>query len=314
MKTLKKIGLLLLVLSMVTTSCKKDDDDGPWYELVKLDISREPDYRINILFQVQDDRGIGVAGLESKDFIATEDGKEVTESELLIKPKKQIPIEVKTILLLDNSNSVKEVLDQIKEAAVTLVNNKPDYQKMMVYTFAEDYVQVQDLTADKATLIAAIESITISEQPQTTNLYGALVKASEIDIWDSNYSMTEIRETNLICFTDGDDAADLVTLQDAKTALQDKRVYMLGLGQDLTPDIMKQLGIFYNAEDISKLEEVFLGIQSDIVNTANSYYWLYYDTAKRGDKQYTLRLNVRDNSNGSGFVEALFNPQNMVIE
>jgi hypothetical protein len=306
MTNLKTFILLLLVVPFLFVSCNKDDDDsGPYYELIQLDLDFEAPYRINILFQVRDNEEVGIAALTADDFLIKEDGSEVgAESGVAITPTESVDIEVKTLLLLDNSKSVADNLNQIKTAAIALVDQAPDYQKMAVYTFSETSTMLLDFSFDKVAIKSAINSIEAETGASTTNLYGALIDASEVSMWTENFSIESIRTSNLICFTDGDDVAGIHTLQDAQTALVNKTIYMLGLGADLNESNMQSLGTFYSAENIDALSTVFLDIQQDIENTANSYYWLYYDTPKRGSNTYELRVEIRDNSNNSstGFI------------
>ena len=67
------------------------------------------------------------------------------------------------------------------------------------------------------------------------------------------------------------------TLQEAVNALRTRdRVYTVGLGSEIEPDVLAQLGTagFFSIDEAGQLEQRFSDIQADIVATANSFYWL----------------------------------------
>ena len=302
MKNISKFFILCAIVMVSLAACKKDKDTGPYYEIEQLsDLDIGLPHQINIMFQVRDKDQVGIAGLTSSDFVVKENGKQVgSESQVAVKPSEAVGIVVKTILLMDNSASIDSVREDIKAAAIALVNQKPDYQQMAILTFSSNAAVLQELTADKRT------------STMSTNLHGALVFAGNMmdePDWEEEFSFEMIKTSNLICFGDGDDTQGLVKASEAISALQGKKVYMLGLGNELDEDAMKQFGEFYPAENIEVLQEVFGSIQADIESTANSYYWLYYQSPKRGGNTHILRLELAGNSNKSksGYIEAEFN-------
>ncbi len=311
MKNLQRFLMTFAVLAIIFGGCDKDDDNaGPYYTMVKLsDLELELPHQINILFQVTDKNNIGVANLTSDNFQVKEDGLKVgSEGQITITPRNQVAITLKTILLIDISLSVEGVFDDIKTAAKELITQMPDYQQVELQVFSTNPSVVQVLTSDKDLLKTAIDNLKIGTS--STNLYGVLVNAGNTDIWETEYSTDAIREGNLICFTDGNHTTgNEFTKEQAITALLGKKVYMLGLGNELDQNIMRQLGEFHHAADVTKLKDVFINIQENIENTANSYYWLYYQSPKRGDFDYNLQLEIIGNSNTSptGYFSDTFN-------
>ncbi len=305
----KIIYLLFAVIFFSLAACKKDDATEPHYTMELLeDVIIEQPNRVNLFFQITNRNNVGISGKQASDFIVKENGKQVgSESQVSIKPEGTVDVLVKTILLIDNSISLEADLSKIKEAAIALINQKPEYQKIAIYTFSSNPQLVQEMTANRAALITAINAIQIGTS--STNLYGALVETGNADIWTEHYSIDSIRCGNLICLTDGDDTQGSVTKQAALNALSNKKVYMLGLGNEMDENIMKEFGTFLRAENISKLEDVFMQIQTDIDNTANSFYWLYYQSPKRGDNDHILRVEIDGNVNGSSnsYIEVTFN-------
>lgn len=311
---MKNLQLILLAVLIVTAfGCKKEDDapnpNLTYYAVKQLaPISTQLPNRVNILFRVFDKDDLGIPDLVSEKFIVKENDKVVgSESQVTIVPTEEVDMEIKTVLLLDNSGSVDTDLPQIKEAAIALVNTMKSYQKMMIFTFSSEAELIQELTGNKSELISAINSIEIGTN--STNLYGSLIRGASQDVWNEHFSIDSIRSANLICMTDGDDTQASVTKEAAILALSGKKVYMLGLGQEMDANIMAELGEFYSATDISALEGIFADIQGNIERNANSYYWLHYDSPKRGDNYHTLRLEIKNNSNTdtNSFIETKFN-------
>lgn len=297
--------LSLAIIAINLSSCSTIEPD---YYITKLDFSIERPHQINILFHVYDDNGNGVPGLESEDFLITEDNKEIgLESDVKIKPTTEVQIKVKTVLLLDNSTSIDNELDKLKDAAIALIKQMPDYQEISIFVFSSNIDRLTNFTSDKDKLIKAIESIGIGSS--STNLFGALATIGYMDFWVQNFSIDSIRSSNLICFTDGDDTQGSVQLKTALNALNEKKVFMVGLGEDLNRNTLMQFGDFYPASNIRKLKNVFLGVQTSIENYARSFYWLYYQSPKRGNFDHTLRIGLKNNQNtsSSGTIEARFN-------
>ena len=101
----------------------------------------------------------------------------------------------------------------------------------------------------------------------------------------------------LVVFTDGSDTQGRHTLQEALNALRPRnRVYTVGLGSEIEPDVLRQLGTagFVSIDDAGELEQKFREIQEDIVATANSFYWLSYSSPKRGYSQHQLLVTIKD--------------------
>ncbi|GEM_PF-5418312 len=103
----------------------------------------------------------------------------------------------------------------------------------------------------------------------------------------------------MILITDGSDTQASSTLQQALTDIGTKKVYTVGLGDEQDKDALKQLGTadYYELSDYSELAQKFEDIQKDIEAYANSFYWLYYKSPKRGDNVHELTLKVPENKN-----------------
>ncbi|MDA0746794.1 MAG: SUMF1/EgtB/PvdO family nonheme iron enzyme, partial [bacterium] len=254
---------------------------------------------INIMFQVTDPDGRGVASLSTEDFEVLEDDRAVspTESAMRITKGDKMPYHLKTVLLLDNSASVGGNLSTIKAAALELVKNIAPQQSIAVYQFSEAPVLVQDFTEDPTLLTDAINSISLGFA--TTNLYGSIKTA--LSRWTDKYSTSKVEQGFLVVLTDGSDTQGSSTFNQALGARGNKKVFTVGLGNEIEPDVLQQLGNagFFHISDVGDLADRFRKIQSNIALASESFYWLNYMSPKRGNNVHTLALRLQNTQNPS---------------
>jgi hypothetical protein len=237
---------------------------------------------VDIMFAVTDKDKKGVDWLGNLDFKVLEDGSNVSASESFryVKKMKQVPSKTKTVLMIDNSNSIGTNLSTLKTAAINFVNQMAENQQIALYSFSSTTNLLQDFTTNKTTLINAINAIALGFP--STNLYGSFITG--VGRWTDLYSPDLIEQGQLIMFTDGDDTQGSSTLVGAVVARGLKRAYLVGLGADINPANLNSLsnpGPYYAVTNISQLSEAFYQIQCDIVRYANSFYWLNYMSPKR---------------------------------
>ncbi len=285
------------------------------FRLVEHRITTEEPSFVNILFQVIDFDNWGVTSLTTEHFEVREDDQVVspTESAMRVQKREAIPhrFKLKTVLMLDTSTSVKEHLEQIKQAAVILVENMTENQEIALYEFSEKPVLLQDFTNDAAALTKAIREIRLGFP--TTNLYGSIITGTRR--WADIFTTTEVQQGFLVILTDGSDTQGSYTLSEALAARGNKNVYTIGLGNEIDPDVLRELGNagFFQISDVSKLADQlaqrFIEIQTRIVSFADSFYWLRYLSPKRGDREHTLALSVKGNQIDY-MIEGTFNSRN----
>ena len=271
------------------------------FRLVEHRITTEEPSFVNILFQVIDSDNWGVTSLTTEHFEVREDDQVVspTESAMRVQKREAIPhrFKLKTVLMLDTSTSVKDHLEQIKQAAIILVENMTENQEIALYEFSEKPELLQDFTDDVAALAKAIREIRLGFP--TTNLYGSIITGTRR--WADIFTTTEVQQGFLVILTDGSDTQGSYTLSEALEARGNKNVYTIGLGNEIDPDILRELGNagFFQISDVSKLAdqlaERFIEIQKRIVSFADSFYWLRYLSPKRGGREHTLALSVKGN-------------------
>lgn len=310
-----KVFLLSLIGVTLMVSCAKDKNDTPslpGYKIIEYgDVSENTELPcfINVMFQVTDMEGNGVSTLSTNDFEVLENDAAVspTESAMQIRKQDVIPYTLKTVLLIDNSFSVGDNLSEIKSAAKSLALSKMDNQEFAIFVFSENPELLQDFTSSTSELTSAIDNIELGMP--STNLYGSYAEA--VQMWEDYYETDQIEQGFMIAFTDGSDTQGSSTLGTALTARGDKKVYMVGLGDELEPEVLEDLGNagYYSIDDVTELADKFAEIQDEMADFANSFYWMNYMTPKRGDNDHTLRLYILNNSNtgSDSYVEGSFN-------
>ena len=276
------------------------------FDLNRHDITTELPSFVNILFEVRDSLGRGVNALTTGHFEVRENDQVVspTESAMRIRKRDVISYSLKTVLMLDTSTSVKQQLDQIKSAAISLVENMTEQQEIALYEFSEEPVLLQDFTNDAAALTKAIREIRLGFP--TTNLYGSVITGTRR--WQDIFTTTEVQQGFLVILTDGSDTQGSRTLEEALRARGKKNIYTIGLGNEIEPDVLRRLGNagFFHLNDVSELADLFIEIQIEIALLADSFYYLNYLSPKRGDRYHSLALTVKGNQLNS-MIQGRFN-------
>jgi hypothetical protein len=278
-------------------SCTYDEDRA--LVMSSFGVSVEPAIReVRVLMQVQNEVGRGVGGLPVEDFVVAENGRKIgVESNATISAE-TIPFEIPTVLLLDLSSSVEDLVPQIKEATTALIDNKTDNQQIAIYVFDKETRLIQDFTDDAATLVAAVDAIPESELFDSTNLYGAIIDVA--DTWQDEVSMERI--INGMLGADG----------------KLKKIYVAALdGPDLDRGPLQQLSFgtmgFFEASDITALQQIFLDIQSEITDLSNSFYLLTYTSPITNPEANSESLEVailgNSNTSDSGRIRAAFDSE-----
>lgn len=300
--------------------------EGPiWSFTTKSSTNYSPGYLINsfgivtywpniirALFQVTDLNNKGITNLTSSDFEVYEDGKKISshESLLNISKKESNYFLFNTVLMIDNSSSITDDdgsnLTSIKSAAKDFVNNMFEQQNVAIYSFSGTTNLVLDFTpvTDKAKIFSAIDGI--QKGARSTDLYGAVITASSRIKQYMNAD--SIISGAIVLFTDGDDTQGSHTLEQALNSVNGKNVYTIGLGTDLNPEILSFIGKngYYPIADINQLSNTFISIQQELSNLSNSFYWLEYQTPKRGNFNHLLQILIINNPVNS-ILEATFN-------
>lgn len=279
---------------------------------------------ISVLFQASDRYGGAIAGLHTADFRVLEDSEPVSETEtsLSVVPHEELPYALKTVLMVDISSSIQpDDLDRIKTALKTLIvddngsSNLLTQQQIALYTFDDNVTKVKDFSSSTSGLIEAINAIQPAGAITPTNLYGAIIEGASQ--WQDQFDISMITQGSLIIITDGTDTAARHSYADAARAVKGKSVYTLGVGSELSADVMSELGTAgsYTLRNFEQLKNTLQAIAQQVKDTANSFYYLHYASPKRRaegherNSDHRIELAVVDNANrgSSGKIIETFN-------
>ena len=264
---------------------------------------------VNVMFHVTDLYGQGITNLTSDGFLVYEDSQPLTQTEfeLQIKRYDAVPYIIKTVLMLDNSTSLQNDIDIIRDAAATFINNLLPNQEVAVFKFSENIEMLSDFTSDKNILKTALQQYTLGNA--STNLYGAVTDGTSL--WQDTFSIDEIVQGSLIIFTDGNDTQGSSTLAEAVNAVRNKSVFTIGLGNEIQPEILEELGTagYYPISNADQLTEKLNDIQNSITTIANSFYFLSYKSPKRGNFNHILTIKIKNNpyTGDNSSIDAVFN-------
>lgn len=295
------------VWNFTTMLTPPQPDSGYTLHLHKIETSL-PSY-VNVMFRVSDLLSNGITNLSAADFEVYEDGELVSasESELQIQKGDEAAYKLKSVLLLDNSTSLKNNIDQIRNAAETFVQNISANQEIAIYHFSEETELLADFTNSTDSLISALKRYQAGNP--TTNLYGSVIKGASR--WENIYTMNEIIQGAMIIFTDGKETQGSATLADALSAVDKKIVYTIGLGTEIQPDILSAIGTagYYSINSADQLNQQFDLIRRQIINYASSFYKLVYKSPKRGNFNHTLTVRIKNNlySGEQSYISGGFN-------
>jgi len=270
----------------------------PGYVLTTHTVTTATPNIVKMMFQATDISNKGIDYLTINDFEISEDGETVSifESNLSITKRLANPYLLKTVLMIDNSTSISDdanSLQLLKDAAINFVNNMTTQQQVALYKFSSSPEIVMDFTTDKNALKNAIDNI--GSGFASTNLYGSVIEG--VSHWTDIITPDNIIQGSLVLFTDGNDTQGSKTLSDALNAIGKKKVYTVGLGSEIEPEILKEIGNqgAFTITELSELNQVFLQIQQEIETYANSFYWMEYSSPKRGNNEHSIYLRVVGN-------------------
>lgn len=324
------------------------DDFGPnrYVVLEKLKFEAKPPSVISVLFQASDRYGNALPGLQTSDFTLLEDKRPISENEtsLAIVPHQELPFSLRTVIMIDTSSSILPTdLDKIKAAVIALLVDDNGSSRLLpsqvvsLYSFNDNVTLIKSFSSNTTSLVEAVNSIQPATSITPTDFYGAVIEGSSL--WNDRFDLSQITQGSLIIITDGTDTAAKHTYKNALDAVAGKSVYTLGIGDEVSTEVMASIGTSatFALRNYEQINSALQTISLQVKNSANSFYYLHYASPKRraeGDvanSQHEIVLSVKNNANSSasGSVVDTFNsaefsnmnaevvisgPQNMEIQ
>ncbi len=288
---------------------------GPnrYVQLEKINFEATLPSIISVMFQATDRYGGAITGLQTSDFLLLEDNEPVSaaETSLAIVPHEQLPYALRSVIMIDTSSSISPAnLDTIKDAVLGILtdaegqSNLLPQQEIALYSFNDSVSLLQDFTNNTNTLIDTLDNIQPAVAITPTDFYGAVITgASRIE---NTFDLTQIMQGNVVIITDGTDTAARNTYRDALASVRGKSVYTLGVGDEISADILQQIGTSgtYALRNFEQLNSTLTTINQQVVASANSFYYLHYASPKRGaegarSSLHNIKLSVVNNANRS---------------
>jgi len=272
-----------------------------------------PNYVIDILFQVSLNN-VGATGLTAADFEVYEDGQLASSSESAITVSKvpNIPFELQSVILIDNSESLTPNLLSIQNTANTLINTItgitiPNTTHNMKIEYFSDVVESlfegTESGSGAGARIKVEASTAINRRglgipigAMSTDFYGAVIQGA--NLLNSSYSLNGIKQGVMFVLSDGNDTQGSNNLTSAVNAVANKYVYTIGFGTEMRQDILTDIGTagFYDAtgtNSIIYLQNDFIDLTNKLSNYANSFYKLSYTTPKRGTMNHSIIVKLK---------------------
>ncbi len=253
-------------------------------------------YNVKLYFSVLDATGNPVLGLNSADFVLTEDTKPIGINK--VETAKDIPSNL--ILVLDASGSMRGGgIQAAQKAASNFVDRLGSRDRVSVFSFNDSITQIVDFTADHTAVIEKIKQIEAIHNSGTC-LYDALVQAIQIA------GTTPAGRRAVLVMTDGvdmvsgggpcsanktEDVIDIATKETSSVP-----VYALGIGKDINEQDLKRMttrtnGTYLGSGEISQIEDLF----GKLSNSLNSEYVLEYTSNNApGIHNLTLEANYKE--------------------
>ena len=176
-------GYFALFALFLSCGDKISGPDKRSYEMEIFHFETQPPNTVNIMFQVTDPSGKGIDDLVAGDFEVLEDGKSIspTESSLRIRKRDTLPFYLYTFLLIDNSKSIGDDLEQVKEAVISFAREPVDGQQIVILTFSDTLAEIASVRylpgEDAPEGVEEMDRIVSGLELgfSTTNLYGAVI-------------------------------------------------------------------------------------------------------------------------------------------
>jgi len=280
-------------------------------QLEKLQFEANLPSIISVMFQATDRYGSAVTGLQTSDFTVLEDNLPVSvaETSLSIVPHEELPFSLRTVIMIDNSSSISpEDLAKIKTAVLGIFIDQSGASKLLpqqefaIYSFDDNVTLLQDYSSNPESLISTVQAIEPAIVITPTNFYGAVITAASRV--ENNVDTSQITQGNAIIITDGSDTAARNTYAAALASVRGKSVYTLGIGDEISADVLQNIGTSgsFAMRDFGQLSSVLTSINQEVIDTANSFYYLHYASPKRGAENagnsvHSLNVSVNNNAN-----------------
>ena len=211
-------------------------------EIIKIDTEL-----VNLNVRVVDRNNRSINSLQQKDFKVLEDG---VPQQIDFFSKSEVPTNY--ALVVDNSGSMRQLLDKVIEAGKVLVNtNRPDDDTMIIRFVGRDKIEIeQAFTSNKADLNDALDNLFI-EGGQTAIIDAVYLAVENTDEYEKSKKSEDRKRRALILVSDGEDRNSYYNEKQLFELLRESEVQIFVVG--LISDLSKEGGfISKSPQDKSK--------------------------------------------------------------
>lgn len=198
-------------------------------EVIKIDTEL-----VNLNVRVVDRNNRAINDVPESAFKIFEDGK---LQQIDFFSKSEVPTNYG--LVIDNSGSLRQQLDQVIEAGKILVNtNRADDETMIIRFVSSDKIAIeQDFTPNKTDLIDRLENLYI-EGGQTAVIDALYLAVEKVDQYERTRSSESGKRRALVLVTDGEDRNSFYDEKQLFELMRESEVqiYVIGFVQELSKE------------------------------------------------------------------------------
>ncbi|MBC7933147.1 MAG: VWA domain-containing protein [Rubrivivax sp.] len=209
-------------------AAKQDPSDE---EIEEGGIVRVEANLVNLHVRVIDRNNRPIGDVKQEEFRVFENG---VQQQVQFVNKEEVPVTYG--LVVDNSGSLRNQINQVIEAGKTIVDsNKPGDETFVVrFISSEDIKIMQDFTADKTALGDALEDMFV-EGGQTAIIDAVYLSATHTAERRKGDPLEDKRRRALIVVTDGEDRASFYKQEQLFESLkeEDVQIYVIGFVNEL---------------------------------------------------------------------------------
>lgn len=219
--------------------------------------------------------GTPLTGATTENFTFLDNSEEIepnSEFSFYVQPMPRSNVNVTIALAIDISSSLSsEAIAKIKTAAKNYVNSLDAGTEVKIFTFDKDVVDRVGHTANKTTLVNAIDAIPESGANNSTNLYGAIIDATNSRS-DHLYHNAPAELGYTVVITDGQHTVNTDGPDSTSDAVDFEAVYAVGIGNSLNEDALQEAiddpdGVHQRLVRVSSADQV-----GGALNTVNSRF------------------------------------------
>ena len=198
-------------------------------EIIKIDTEL-----VNLNVRVIDRNNRPLNNLQQKDFTILEDGK---PQQIDFFSKSEVPTNY--AMVVDNSGSMRPLLEKVIEAGKILVNtNRPDDDTMIIRFVGRDKIEIeQPFTSNKTDLNDALENLYI-EGGQTAIIDAVYLAVENVGEYEKSKKTDNHKRRALILVSDGEDRNSYYNEKQLFDLLRESEVqiYVIGFVSELSKD------------------------------------------------------------------------------